>query len=86
MFSIWDLMVNQVAGGFYISVVLLVIIFAIILAIGGVSFFSTMLFSLVFGFMMALGYSQTAITTIMGLIIIGYLVIEIINFTERAGG
>lgn len=86
MFSIWDLFVNQIAGGFLISVFLIMMIFAIILAIGGVSFFSTLLFLGVFAFAMALGYGQTELTVIISLFILAYLGFEIHQLMERGGG
>jgi len=86
MFSLWDLLVNQIAGSFYISVILVMSIFAIILAMGGVSFFSTLLFSTVFLFAMFLGYHHPLIVVIVGAGIIGYFVIQMIQFGERAGG
>jgi len=86
MFSLWDLLVNQIAGSFYISILLMMLIFAIILAIGGVSFFSTLLFSTVFLFAMMLGYHHPLVVVLLGAGILGYFVIQLIQFGERAGG
>lgn len=86
MFSLWDLFVNQIAGGFLIAVLLIMMIFAIILAIGGVSLFSTLLFSGVFAFAMSLGYGQTGLTTINAIIILSYFTFELHQLIERGGG
>ena len=86
MFSIWDLVVNQIAGSFSIGIILLVMMFTIILAIGGVSFFSSLLFGGVFIFAMALGYGYTEIVTIAAIFSFSYFLFEFVRMMQRAGG
>jgi len=86
MFSIWDLIVNQIAGSFFIGGIILIMMFAIILAIGGVSFFSSLLFTGVFIFAMALGYGYTMFFTVLAAASFFYFMISFVRMLQRSGG
>ena len=56
MMNLWDLFVEQMFGSFWAAVVFLVIIFAIILALGGISLYTNLIFNAYFVLAMAIGY------------------------------
>lgn len=86
MFSIWDLLVEQIAGSFAISLILIVMVMGIVLAFGSVSFFSSLLFSIVFVFAMTLGYGYSGLTTIIAAGAMAYFISQIVLLIDRWGG
>ena len=60
--NLWDIFVEYVFGGFWLSVVGLSVVMTIMMMLGGVSAFSTMIFCLAFLLVMAMGYGYPIIT------------------------
>jgi hypothetical protein len=56
MINLWDLFVEQMFGSFWAAVIFLMIIFMILLALGGISLYTNIIFNLYFILAMAIGY------------------------------
>lgn len=84
--NLWDLFVGTIFGGFWLSILGLAIIFAIILAIGGVSVFSILTFLMFFVVSMAFGYGYPIIEVLVFGIALYYAVSQWMGWAERSGG
>jgi len=85
MISIWNLFVENVFGGFWLSVAGLVLIFFLILAMGGVSIFDILTFLLFFLLAMALGYGYAIVTVPIVILIVAWAIFQYMRFQERGG-
>ena len=85
MISIWNLLVEQVFGGFWLSVAGLALIFFLILAMGSVSIFDILTFLLFFLLAMALGYGYAIVTVPIVILITAWSVFQYMRFQERGG-
>jgi hypothetical protein len=85
MLSIWDLLVEQVFGGFWLSVVGLTFIFFIVLTIGTVSIFDILVFLLFFLLAMALGYGYAIVTIPIVILVVAWAIFQYMRFQERGG-
>lgn len=86
MIDMYGFLVEQVFGGFWISIFAMAGIFMIMLMLGGVSMYTIMWYDLYFIFMMAIGYGQPFISIIGSTIIIYVLYQSIKGWIERGGG
>lgn len=86
MMDLWTLFVENIFGGFWISVIGLLAVMAIILMIGGISFLTVIIFSSFFILSMAIGYGHPIITIPLAIAIFGGFVFELIGLIESGGG
>lgn len=86
MMDLWTLLVENLFGGFWISIVGLIVIMAIILMMGGVSFLTVIIFSTFFILSMAIGYGHPIITIPIVIGIFVLFMLELIGFIESGGG
>ena len=86
MMDLWTLFVENIFGGFWISVIGLLVVMAIILMSGGVSFLTVIIFSTFFILSMAIGYGHPIITIPIAIAIFGGFVFELIGLIESGGG
>lgn len=86
MMDLWTLFVENIFGGFWISVGGLLIVMAIILMIGGVSFLTVIIFGMFFILSMAIGYGHPIVTIPIVIAIFTGFVLELIGFLEKGGG
>lgn len=85
MISIWNLFVEQVFGGFWLSVFGLSLIFFLIMAMGSVSIFDIVTFLLFFLLAMALGYGYAIITVPIVILVVAWSIFQWVRFQERGG-
>lgn len=83
--DLWTLLVETIAGGFWLAVILMIVTFFIILALGGVSLYDNMWFNIVFLFSMAMGYGYALFTVAISIFVLGWFLFELVNWLERAG-
>lgn len=86
MMDLWTLFVENIFGGFWISVVGLIAVMGIILMIGGISFLTIIIFSSFFILSMAIGYGHPIIIIPITIAIFGGFVFELIGLLESGGG
>lgn len=86
MIDLYTLLVEQLAGGFWISIVMLMTFFLILFAMAGVSFFSVLIFMGVFMFSMGLGYFMPTIIVLMAVAALVYFGMSVMGYVERGGG
>ena len=86
MMDLYTLLVMNIAGGFWMSIAYLMVIFMILFAMGGVSFFSVIIFMGVFLFTMGLGYFVPSMVVFFVVAAFVYFGMEVIGFLERGGG
>ena len=86
MMDLWTLFVENIFGGFWISVIGLLAVMGIILMMGGVSFLTIIIFSSFFILSMSIGYGQPIITIPLAIAIFGGFVFELIGLIESGGG
>lgn len=86
MMDLWTLLVENIFGGFWISVIGLLAVMGIILMMGGIDFLTVIIFSMFFILAMAIGYGQPIITIPLTIIIFSVFVIEVIGWFETGGG
>lgn len=86
LMNLWDLFVENVAGGFWLSVVILTIIILIILALGGLSGFTILTYLTLFFVAMAYGYGYPLINVLVFAIALYYAVSQFNGWLERSGG
>lgn len=78
--NLWDILVEDLAGGFWIAVIIIVVCFGLILMFGGISFLSNMNFNLIFVFAMAIGFGQALISIILWILLVGWAVSEVLLY------
>lgn len=86
MMDLFTLLVENLFGGFWISIVGLLVVMAIILMMGGVSFLTVIIFSMFFILSMAIGYGHPIITIPIVIAIFTMFILELIGFIESGGG
>jgi len=86
MMDLWTLFVENIFGGFWISIIGLLAVMGIILMMGGVSFLTVIIFSSFFILSMAIGYGHPIITIPLAIAIFGGFVFELIGLLESGGG
>ena len=86
MIDLWTLLVENIFGGFWLSVFGMIIIMALILAFGGVSVVSMVFFLLIFFVAMAMGYGYPIIIVPIFMLAMYYMVSQWIGYLERSGG
>ena len=84
--NLYDLLVNTVFGGFWLSVVGLAVIILIILAMGGLSGYSILTFLIFFLVCMSFGYGYVLLMIIIFGIALYYAVSQYLGWLERSGG
>jgi hypothetical protein len=80
------LLVENVAGGFWISIFLLVAILFIILILGGVSIWTAIQYNEIFVLAMAIGWGVGIITILMTTAILFHFFMTGKGMIERSGG
>lgn len=59
LLNLWDLLVEQMFGAFWPAVLFLMVIFFILLMMGGISLYTNIIFQVYFLFAMAIGYGYS---------------------------
>ena len=85
MIDLWMLLVENIAGGFWLAVMLVTFIFFIVLAIFGCSIFDNLTFNMMFLMAMAIGYGYAIITVPLSIFILGWFTFQFISWIERGG-
>lgn len=85
MIDLWNFLVSQTFGGFWLAVIGMCFLFFVILILGGVSFFDNLLFQLFFFFAMAVGYGYAIISVTITILIVGWAGMEIAKLIESWG-
>ena len=83
--DLWTLFVENVFGGFWMSVFGMSIIFMITMAIGGVSAVSMFFILGLFFFAMAIGYGFTPLAVFFTIAVFGFMLFQINQWMERGG-
>ena len=83
MLNMWDLFVENIFGTFWLAVICIMLIFFLILMLGGVSFFTVQLFLLFFILAMAIGYGQPLITVTVVIFGTMYCIYQTFKFLEN---
>lgn len=86
MMDLYGLLVENLIGGFWMSVIVMMVLFTIFFAFGGVSFFSVIMFCGSFLLAMSIGYGSPLITIILVAGSFIYFMMELVGFMERGGG
>jgi hypothetical protein len=83
MLNLWELFVEQIFGSFWVAVLFIMLIFFIILMLGGISFYTVLIFMIYFITAMAIGYGYPLIT--LGVATFGtlYCIFQIIRWMEN---
>jgi len=84
--NLWDLFVNTIAGGFWLSVVLLTIIIFIILALGRLSAFGIFTYLAFFIATMSFAYGYRLLMVFIFGVSLYFAVSQWIGWAERSGG
>ena len=84
--DIYALVIEQVAGSWWLGVLGLMVIFAIIMVMGNVSFYTTIVFNSFFLLAIAIGYGYPLVTIPLAISIFGFFVYELITFLDRGPG
>jgi hypothetical protein len=84
--DLYMLLVENVAGGFWISIFLLVAILFIILILGGVSIWTAIQYNEIFVLAMAIGWGVGIITILMTTVILFHFFMTGKGMVERSGG
>ena len=84
--DLYGLLVENISGGFWISILLLVGIFFIILMLGGVSFWTSIQYNEIFVLAMAIGWGVGIITILMTTVIFFHFFMTGKGMIERSGG
>jgi len=77
--DLYTLFVENLFGGFWLSVFSLSIIYALMLAFGSVSGYSIMLFLMVFLLAMSLGYGVSLVSVTITLFIATWFIIQLVK-------
>lgn len=75
--NLWDILVENVFGGFIIAIIVIAVIYAIILMMGGISAWSMLIFVGTFAVAMSIGYGYAIVTVPLVLFIMGWAVSRI---------
>ena len=84
--DLWSLFIENIFGGFWMSIVGLIAVMGIILMLGSVGFPTVIIFSMFFILAMAIGYGHPIITIPIVIIILATFTFEIIGFIDKGGG
>lgn len=85
MISLWNFLVEQIFGGFWLAVLGLSIMFVIILVMGSVSALDILGFLLFFILAMALGYGYANITVPIVIFLVARAIFQYMRWLERGG-
>lgn len=80
LISVYDLLVNEVAGGFWLAVLMMVVVMFLILAMGRVSAWTNLTYNGIFVFVMALGYGYRLVSILLWALIMIWAWSEILKF------
>ena len=86
MMNLWDLLVENIFGGFWIAVFGMAMIFFIILAMGSLSGYTILLFLAIFILAMAYGYGYPIIMVLVFIFAAYYMISQWQGWIERSGG
>ena len=86
MMDLWSLFVENIFGGFWLSIGGILVVMNIILMMGGVGFLTVIIFSAFFILAMAIGYGHPIITIPIVIAIFTGFILELIGFMESGGG
>jgi hypothetical protein len=86
MMDLWTLLVETIFGGFWLSVIGMLIIMILIMTFGSLSIVSIIFFTLLFLIAMAFGYGYPIIIIPIFMLASYYLVSQWIGWMERSGG
>ena len=82
-YDLYQIFVESVFGGFWLSVLgLSVIMFILMGPIGGLSQFTTMHYCIVFVYAMSLGYTQPLIILPLWIALIGWFVFQVFKYVN----
>lgn len=84
VFDLWTFFVVEVFGGFWISVFALMIVIALILFFGGVSWFTVMIYEILFLMSMAIGYGYVIITIPLFTAVVFWTVVQIMRYINSS--
>jgi hypothetical protein len=82
--DLWQILVEYTFGGFWLSVIGLVVVFGVILMIGGLSGFSTMIFILAFILAMTMGYGYPLITVPLWTFLVGWSIFQVYKLISQS--
>ena len=83
--DLWEVFVESIFGGFWLSVVGLAVLFTIILMMGGLSAFSIMIFNLLFILSMTMGYGYPLITIPIWTACAAWSIFQVYKFISSSG-
>ena len=82
--DLWAVFVEAVFGGFWLSLIGLMVIIGIILALGGVSVFSLVMYELFFLLAMIMGYGYNIITIPVFTLTVAWAVFQFSRFVNSS--
>lgn len=77
VFDLWTVFVVQVFGGFWLSILGLMVVIGLILMFGGVSYFTLFVYELVFLISMTIGFGYNMITIPLFALIVFWSVTQV---------
>lgn len=83
MINLWDLFVEYLFGSFWVAVMFIILIFFVILMLGGVSYYTVIIFIMYFLLAMAIGYGYPLITVAIAVFGTMYLVYQGFKWLEN---
>jgi len=86
MMDLWTLFVENIFGGFWLSLIGLAGVFLLILMMGGVSFLTILIYLSFFALSMSIGYGHPLVTIPIVIFIFSWFTFEVIGWLSRGGG
>ena len=86
MMDLWTLFVENIFGGFALTIIGFVMILGLILMMGSVSIVSVIFFMITFLLAMTFGYGEPLITIGCVVVILVWWVMQFQGFLDRGGG
>jgi len=84
--SLWDALVEYGFGGFVVTLVMLMFLITIILAIGGISFWTTLLYNVIFLIFMTTGYGYRLVAILWVMVLSVWAIMSVVETFKRQGG
>jgi len=86
MISLWNFLVEQIFGGYWLAIAGITLIFFIIMVLGSVSIIDILGFLLIFLLAMALGYGYAIVTVPIVAFVVYWAISQYLRMLERGGG
>jgi hypothetical protein len=83
MLNLWDLFVEYLFGSFWLAVGFIILIFFVILMLGGISYYTVIIFIIYFLLAMTIGYGYPLVTVVIAIFGTMYAVYQTFKWWEN---